>query len=507
VSRVTAEGSGAGEELKSHPRSSARDGHPGDRSGTMVLVMAAHDLDLERTPLLDDSGRAMLRRLREHPDAPHFTYAVGDRLVAADLGGLDRFREHLARGRGRRAPGPPLPGVLQRLATLRHRVPYLAEVLPADADLERDWDGLPTTCRDDLARAPWRFVPDDEPLDRVIIYRTAGTTGHPISVPHHPFAVACYLPLLEHALASWGVRLEPRPDEAACFLASAQIRTYTYATVLSAWHGAGFAKVNLRPTEWPRGGSCRSYFESFAPSLVTGEPVALAELAALAPAIRPAAMVSTSLALAPTLQQQLAARFGCPVVDWYSAVETGPVAYGCPRGLGLHLLSHDLHVEVLRPDGSPSTAGERGEIAVSGGRNPLLPLFRYRTGDSGRLLFEGCPCGETMPRLVDLEGRRPILFRALDGTPVGAVDISRRLRELPVLRHAFAQRDDFSCELAVAPRPDGPPAAQAELRAAMTELFGDLPLTIRVDPRLGEDPDFVAFRSELPFPGEASDGD
>ena len=36
---------------------------------------------------------------------------------------------------------------------------------------------------------------DDAALDRMVIYRTAGTTGHPITVPHHPVAIRCYEPL------------------------------------------------------------------------------------------------------------------------------------------------------------------------------------------------------------------------------------------------------------------------------------------------------------------------
>ena len=39
-----------------------------------------------------------------------------------------------------------------------------------------------------------------EDIDRLVIYRTAGTTGHPITVPHHPYAIRCYEALLEFAL-------------------------------------------------------------------------------------------------------------------------------------------------------------------------------------------------------------------------------------------------------------------------------------------------------------------
>ena len=60
----------------------------------------------------------------------------------------------------------------------------------------------------------------------------------------------------------------------------------------------------------------------------------------------------------------------------------------------------------------------RGEIAVTGGRNPFVPLLRYRTGDWGRLDYGRCPCGDRMPRLLDLEGRPPVVFRRPDGSPV-----------------------------------------------------------------------------------------
>ena len=83
-------------------------------------------------------------------------------------------------------------------------------------------------------------------------------------------------------------------------------------------------------------------------------------------------------------------------------VETGPVGYSCPMGHSYHLLPHDLHVEVMQADGQPAPTGQIGEITLSGGRNRFFPLFRYRTGDFGRLDFEPCPCGDPMPRFMSI---------------------------------------------------------------------------------------------------------
>jgi phenylacetate-CoA ligase len=187
----------------------------------------------ERHPLITERGLRMLERLREHPDAPRFNYATGDRLRAEDLPVVEQFRARIEAERVARAPGPPPPAILARVAGWRQRAPRYARLLADIADLERDWEKIPTSSRADLALAPWEFVPDDQDLERMVIYRTAGTTGHPISVPHHPIAIRLYEPLIEHALRRHAVKPDFGPDRVACFLVGAQIRTYTYAAVLA----------------------------------------------------------------------------------------------------------------------------------------------------------------------------------------------------------------------------------------------------------------------------------
>jgi phenylacetate-CoA ligase len=454
-----------------------------------------HEQDRIRTPLLNDAGVRMLRRLREHPHAPRWNYAVGDRLVADDLPRISAFQECLANERSSRSATAPPEAIARRAAALRSLVPAFAERVPQTRDLAARWFTIPTTCRRDLAEAPWTFVPDDVDLERLVIYRTAGTTGHPIEVPHHPWSIACYQPMVDYALAVHGVRLDVHAGTVGCFLIGSQVKTYTYSTVLSAWHGAGFAKVNLRATEWPSEDSAHRYFEDMAPPLITGEPVAFSELARSSIPARPKAMLSTSVAMSRSLRAHLSTAFQCPVIDWYSLVETGPIAYSCPRGNGMHVLPHDIHVEVVDERGLPLPAGEWGEVVVSGGRNPYLPLLRYRTGDHACMALEPCPCGDPMPRLMELEGRRPILFRAHDDTPVGSVDLSRKLREFTLLLHTFEQHADRSCTLVVRPRPEHPAPRREDLEQALRELMGELRFDVSLDPKLGDDGKVIPYRS------------
>ena len=437
------------------------------------------------TPLIDVDGVRLLHRMVQHPHAPRWNYTCGDHLDEADLHALDRFREALAGQRvGFEADGPS-PGVLGWVRARRPLVPLFAERIPIGFSLERGWNEIEPMTREDIAVRVDRLVADDADLDRMMIYETAGTTGHALVIPKDIFAVGAYLALMEVTLDRYGVRPAFGPSMAANFLIGAQAYTITYASLLYGWKGAGHAKLNFHPSQWPSEESPHRYFEAFDPPLVTGDPISFAEMLRLDVPAHPQAIVSTAVALSDGLKRRLADRYGCPVIDWYSLNEAGPVAYSCPLGHGHHLLAHDLYVEVLDEDGQPVPPGQRGEITLTGGRNVFLPLLRYRTGDTARLAFDPCPCGDPMPRLLDLEGRPPVLFHDEAGRVVNPVDLSRVLRPFPIVQHEFKQRADLSCELVIRPLShDHRPDADAIVEA-LRVLLGDLPLAIHFDPALG----------------------
>ena len=440
-----------------------------------------------QNPLITQAGLRRLRALRQHPHAPRWNHAAGDRLTREDLQVVRAFQRRLRPGRKARAPGLPPPALQQHVTALRERVLSFRERLPPGLSLETDWAAIPTVSREDIALRLEKQVPLDADLDRLIVFTTAGTTGHPLQVPHDPRATASYLPLLQLALERYGVRPALGGHRAACFLVGAQARTVTYATVLSFWGNAGFAKLNLNASEWPTPESPARYLEAFEPCFLTGDPISFAALMRLGTKLRPAALVSTAVAMNRRLKQRLKRHFHCPVIDWYSLTETGPIGYACPRGRAYHLLSHDVFVEAVDPEGVPVSPGQRGEIAVTGGRNPFLPLLRYRTGDWGRLDYRPCACGDPMPRLLDLEGREPVLFRATDGARVNPVDLSRVLRRFPLVQHEFTQRADGACEVVLRPLGSARAVNQKLLRDALRELLGSrAKITFRVDPRLGD---------------------
>ena len=102
----------------------------------------------------------------------------------------------------------------------------------------------------------------------------------------------------------------------------------------------------------------------------------------------------------------LSKRFRCPVYDDYGATEVGPIASQCRLGR-YHVVEHNVHVEILRQDGSRAAEGCLGEVVVTDVRNRVMPLIRYRTGDYA-VVSETCECScgwKNMRQIASVEGR------------------------------------------------------------------------------------------------------
>lgn len=430
-----------------------------------------HHPDTDRIPLMTEAGQRRLRWLAEHPCAPRYTHPGYNRLTAAGLRRARAFADEIKFSPPRWTPG-------QTPAWLDEFVEHCFQTVSfyrAYGDRPASFFDVPTCDRSDLGHAPWAFVPDTQALNDLIVYNTSGATGHPLDILTHADTLALYVPLLQAALAWHAVPLASGADQIAIAYVCFQKTTYTYPTVMPLLEQAGFVKINLNPDEWHDPADRAKFLDDCNAQVYTGTPVAFAELAQLPLSTRPRALVSTSMTLTPALAQSLEAHFGCPVLDVYSLNESGMVGVGVSGEVPpatFHLLQPHLYIEILDRDSQPCAPGQRGEVTLTGGFNPFLPLLRYRTGDYAALKFVG-----QQPRLVGLEGRPPVVFRARDGRPVNNIDVSLALRHLPLVQYALHQSADGALRMRV--REAGTPLDP--IRAPLLKLFGaDQPLTIEL---------------------------
>lgn len=422
-------------------------------------------------PLLTDGARATLKRLREHPHAPIYNWRTGERLNEAALARVRAYGQQLKTAERGWRPGEPPPWVIDFAQFCRREVPYHRR----RPDWSDNFSQLPPMTREVIRTRPWDLVPDPLPIDDdLIVYTTSGTTGRRLRIISCPEAPARYLPAIEYALARVGVRIEGGEGRVAIVQACAQRKTNVMSSVSSYLGGAGFAKINLLPHDWRDPADAAAFLDDCAAEVYTGDPFAFVRLMEFPLRTRPTALVSSATALLPGARAALAAHFGCPVIDLYSMNESGPVAFDVGDGTGHEILPHDLFVEILDGRGAACPPGVRGEVALTGGNNPYMPLLRYRTGDFAAMDFS-----RPVPRVIGLSGRTPTIFRAADGRRVNSIDVTAALGDLPLTWFRLHQRADGKLEF----RASGSDAELARAAEALRDLFG---AGVRVERAAGE---------------------
>jgi phenylacetate-CoA ligase len=413
----------------------------------------------DRYPSLTDQGRAMLRFLREHPHAPIYRNESGNRLTEQDMVQVHAFErevESADAGWGReRSPGW-LPAFVEScFAGIPHYRRY--------GSRPKAFQDIPTIDRSHLSRDITQFVPDTVPLERMMLFQTSGTTGHPLIVPSHPLVAASYLPFHKKALRRFGIEPVNGRGKVGVVLLGYQRKCFTYVSVTPAMDESGLAKINLHPDDWRDPDDRARYLDALAPEVITGDPISFEVLASLPLSHRPRAAISTAMTLLPGMRERLEARFGCPVLDIYSLNEAGPIAVADQDAGGHALLQHRLYVEILDEAGLVLPTGERGEITLTGGFNFCLPLLRYRTGDYASLAFYG-----DEPVLMELEGRPPVMFRTMSGEMINNLEVTHALQRFSLPRFTLHQGRDGSLLLGI----DGSAFRMDSIRDALLGLFG-----------------------------------
>lgn len=302
----------------------------------------------------------------------------------------------------------------RRLAVMlryaRQRCRYYAEQLPAELPTEGEevrsvLAALPPLRKHDLRRhaGDLRASPSPRRVTRKI---TGGSTGETVTVFKDRAALA------REMAASWlgygwfGINIG---DRSARFWGSPHtlVRRLRFAAADFAMHRIRFSAFAFDEHDLDR------YWTkcvSFRPRYLYGYASMLEEFARFVDrrsyngrGLALKAIVSTSEVLSETQRTLISTVFGAPVQNEYGCGEVGPIAYECPDG-GLHIMSDNLVVELLRDDGSQAAEGEAGEVVVTDLNNRAMPLLRYALGDYG-IVGKPCVCGRTFPTLERIWGR------------------------------------------------------------------------------------------------------
>ena len=407
-----------------------------------------------------------------------------------------------------------------RLARLRPslwRSPYYCAALrrcglsPRDLRTLDDLRHFPLLDRDTLrdAFADSPALPPKEAAARLLVDRSSGSTGRPVTVLKEDYETVHMWAVLRFWMRWLDRRLPARPRIA---LLCSLPHGVEYRTPLPALGGGTLVRISLARAD-PAARLVR-----FRPHIVFSDPAGLHWLAGQTHPPRPRLVLSSAMHLSPELRRRVERALGVPVLNYYSSSETGPLAWECLARPGpsrssrerrdplrsttsrnlrvLRRFSRSGHVHGQRgvsrasfgcvesprwardPKGGSSDAGScetrpaaegapeapsrfhvllpdvwvesvDGELVVTRLRQSVLPLVRYRTGDRGWVSPDDCRCGYRGFSIHGLAGRSACSFRTPAGRDVDAWQLAWVFQHEPLAGFRLSQEgpEEFRLEM------------------------------------------------------------
>jgi phenylacetate-CoA ligase len=218
-------------------------------------------------------------------------------------------------------------------------------------------------------------------------------------------------------------------------------------------HELLFSTIQMSPQTLP---DYADALADYKPILIRGYPsciylIALYLLDVGRKDIHPKAVFVSSETLLSYQRKMIERAFDCKVYSFYANTEGVAHILQCSIG-NFHIATESCFVEILNPDGLPSKAGELGEMICTGFDNQVMPLIRYRIGDSGVTAIGPCLCGWNTPILSDISGRMMDFIITPEGRHVLTPDIV--FADTPFVKEAqIFQTVEDSILVKIIPRP------------------------------------------------------
>ncbi len=243
------------------------------------------------------------------------------------------------------------------------------------------------------------------------------------------------------------------------------------------------------------------------PDFLLGYPSALSPIAEAVKArdeghIRPRVVCTSAEALNRDMRQVIETAFGVPVLDLYSSVEFGNIAWQCRDCGAMHINADALIVEVVREDGTPAAPGEVGTLVCTDFDSHALPFIRYAVGDLGVLTDESGQCDCAFPTMGPIQGRMVDRIKRPDGGVISPYQFTCSLERVPgVAQYQVSQETLDRVTVRLVPgRGFVESSATEEMLARCRDILGDdVAVTVQVVDAIPREPSgkFRVIKSEL----------
>jgi phenylacetate-CoA ligase len=128
---------------------------------------------------------------------------------------------------------------------------------------------------------------------------------------------------------------------------------------------------------------------------------------------QPNTIVTGAEALYDHQRELIEKAFNCHVHNTYGCREFMLISSECKKQQGLHINIDQLVVETLVE--GQSVVDQSGDIAITDLTNYGMPLIRYLNGDCATLSHDICDCGNPLPMMNSVDGRKLDIIKCPNG--------------------------------------------------------------------------------------------
>jgi phenylacetate-CoA ligase len=150
------------------------------------------------------------------------------------------------------------------------------------------------------------------------------------------------------------------------------------------------------------------------------------------------AIITSAETLFDNMREVIEEAFNAPVYDQYGSAEMCVFMAQCSRGR-YHVHNDYSIIEFINEHGKPAKVGELAEVVCTGLINDVMPLIRYRIGDTVELSKETCSCGMPFQVVTKIIGRTDDYILTPEGRKVGR--LSPVMKKYPVREVQYIQEN------------------------------------------------------------------
>ncbi|UUO23439.1 phenylacetate--CoA ligase family protein [Colwellia sp. M166] len=129
---------------------------------------------------------------------------------------------------------------------------------------------------------------------------------------------------------------------------------------------------------------------------------------------QPKTILTGAEPLYPHQRETIQQAFNCQVNDTFGCREFMLMSAECRKNNNLHINSDHLVIETVNEQGQ-SVKGLSGDLAITDLYNYGMPLIRYLNGDRATLIETACSCGNPLPIMKSVDGRKLDIIKTPSG--------------------------------------------------------------------------------------------